>query len=124
MTLNIKAYVGGSFHKAADFENGKTEILTIAGAAVEDFEEGDGTKKKVCLSFHETPKKLVINNERADQLIGIFADSDAENWEGHVVELYQGQTKFAGKPVGCVAIRKPQAPADTPNDDVPWTAAG
>lgn len=87
-----------------------TVCATINGITQEEFKKENGTSEmKWVLSFSDQDRGCVLNGERTEQLEDIHG-FDTDGWMGKQVELYKGTTKYAGKTVDCVAIRKPEAP--------------
>ena len=85
-------------------------ILTIAGVTQE--EVADPTthkkKKKVCLTFKETDKKMVLNATNREIIAkALLKTCDDTKWNGHQIQLYKDpKVRFGRDEVGGLRIRK------------------
>jgi len=111
---------GGDYFKGTspEFENKAKLRLTITEVEMVTFEDKEGDKDKLVLSFKETEKKLPVNFTNADVLFGEIAE-DTDEWVGHKIILYVGQTKMGPGvkvkiPEQDVAPKKPSKPARAP----------
>lgn len=84
-------------------------ILTIAGVTQE--EVADPTthkkKKKVCLTFKETDKKMVLNATNREIIAKeLLKTYDYTKWNGHQIQLYKDpKVRFGKTEVGGLRIR-------------------
>lgn len=85
-------------------------ILTIAGVTQE--EVADPTthkkKKKVCLTFKETDKKMVLNATNREIIAKeLLKTYDYTKWNGHQIQLYKDpKVRFGRDEVGGLRVRK------------------
>lgn len=85
-------------------------VLTIKGVAQEDLVQpsSNKTKKKVCLTFNETDKKMVLNATNRDTIAKeLKLGYDHTKWLGHRIQLYKDpKIRFGREEVGGLRIRK------------------
>lgn len=95
--------------KSADVEAAGGELeYTIKSVARREYEEEDGRKSvKGVLSFNETEAKLALNVTNTHTLIDMYGAENIDSaWVGKKVILYVEMTKFQGKEVPGIRIRK------------------
>lgn len=97
--------------KSADVEAAGGEMeFTIKGVERREYDEDDGSKKvKGVLTFAETESKLalnVTNNHVLQDMYGAKDIDTAAGWIGKKIILYVEMTKFQGKEVPGIRIRK------------------
>ena len=92
--------------RAKDMKKGISYNLTIKACrqvSVFDFK----SKRKVnkwALFFATTPKYLILNDTRGDQLTEIFGSNMSEDWVGHKVVVFAEEIIVAGKPTMTISI--------------------
>lgn len=88
-------------------------ILTIKGVSQEEVTQPGTNKKskKVCLSFKETDKKMVLNATNRDIIAKLVKTWDYTKWPGTKIQLYKDpKVRFGTEEVGGLRVRK-QLPA-------------
>jgi hypothetical protein len=88
----------------------KPMLVTIAGCVKHNIaKEGAPAIDKMCMSFAEIEKPLVMNWTNAQICAAICGSEDTDDWIGHKVVLYvEPNVMFEGKLVGGIRIRKPK----------------
>ena len=85
-------------------------VLTIAGVMQEEIVQPSSNKKKkkVCLSFKETDKKMVLNATNRDTIAkDLKLGYDHTTWPGSRIQLYKDpKIRFGREEVGGLRIRK------------------
>jgi hypothetical protein len=77
--------------------------LKIASTAIEPLNNPQkGQQDKLVLRFHKTNQALVMNLTRYDDVANFLGD-ETNNWPGHLVELYVGESGG----VQCIRCRQP-----------------
>ena len=82
-------------------------IFTMAGVSQESVTDPTThkPKKKVCLSFRETGKKMVLNATNRE-IIAKMLGYDYTKWPGHAIQLYKDpKVRFGRDEVGGMRIR-------------------
>ena len=95
--------------KSADITDAGGELkLTVKTVERMEYNEEDGTKKvKGILYFNETESKLALNVGNTHVMIDMFGAANIEKaWVGKPITLYVEMTKFQGKEVPGIRIRK------------------
>jgi len=104
--VDLSLYSGGSFFTAADVLNG-TKVLTITGCELVTIRNRRGDEdRRFCLTFDESPKKLVLRPEVQTGLINDFGTTETDDWIGQQIEIYAIDTNFGGRPTKGVRARK------------------
>ena len=88
-------------------------ILTIKGVSQEEVAQPGTNKKakKVCLSFKETDKKMVLNATNMKIVAKLLKTYDYTKWPGTKIQLYKDpKVRFGTEEVGGLRVR-PQLPA-------------
>jgi hypothetical protein len=101
---------------ANDFPE-KPMVLEIETARTEKFENDGKSTEKLVVYFRGQKSGLVVGPTVWDQIAEVaaadgvskFDSDDYTKWKGHWVELYRDQTRFGGKMVACIRVRKPGA---------------
>lgn len=92
-------------------------ILTIAGVVQEDVTDPTThkAKKKVCLTFKETDKKMVLNATNREIIAReLLKTYDYTKWPGNKVQLYKDpKVRFGRDEVGGLRVRKTRPEAAT-----------
>ena len=81
--------------------------VTIAGWKLEDVSrDNEPADEKYILSFHETPKPLVLNNVNGESIAQIVGSGDDfDKWIGTVIVLFNDKTvKFGDKRTGGIRV--------------------
>lgn len=92
--------------RTVDMKKGTSYNLTIKACrqvSVFDFK----SKRKVdkwALFFTTTPKYLILNETRWDQLTEIFGSDLSDDWVGHKVVVFAEEIIVAGKPTMTISI--------------------
>ena len=84
-------------------------VLTIKSVSQEDVVQprSDKKKKKVCMSFKETDKKMVLNATNRDVIAGLLKTWDYTKWPGSQIQLYKDpKVRFGTEEVGGLRVRK------------------
>lgn len=84
-------------------------ILTIKGVSQEDVVQPrtNQKKKKVCLTFEETDKKMVLNATNRDIIAKLVKTWDYTKWPGVQIQLYKDpKVRFGTEEVGGLRVRK------------------
>lgn len=93
-------------------------VLTIAGVVQEDVTDPTThkAKKKVCLTFKETEKKMVLNATNREIVArDLLKTYDYTQWPGHQIQLYKDpKVRFGRDEVGGLRIRKFAPKAGSP----------
>ena len=85
-------------------------LVTIASCDKHNVaKEGATPINKLCMSFVELDKPLVMNWTNAQVCAAICGSDDTDDWNGQKVVLYvDPNVMFEGKLVGGIRIRKPK----------------
>lgn len=84
-------------------------VLTIKGVSQEDVVQprSDKKKKKVCMTFAETDKKMVLNATNRDIIASLLKTWDYTKWPGTQIQLYKDpKVRFGTEEVGGLRVRK------------------
>jgi len=111
-----------SKHLSAADLNGQEMILTITGADVQGFDDGD----KVVLFVEETEKSFVMNKTNCQTVATMYGD-DTDEWIGQRITVFSTWVDFQGRQVEAIRVRpKPprqQKPAPARKAAPPVTQA-
>lgn len=83
-------------------------VCTISGVSQEDVMDPTThkAKKKVCLTFKETDKKMVLNATNRDTIAKLLKTWDYTKWPGNAIQLYKDpKVRFGRDEVGGLRIR-------------------
>ena len=86
-------------------------VLTIKGVSQEEVVQPrtNQKKKKVCLTFKETDKKMVLNATNRDIIAKLIKTWDYTKWPGQQIQLYKDpKVRFGTEEVGGLRIRNYQ----------------
>ena len=92
--------------RTADMEKGVSYNLTIKAVRqvrVYDF-KAQAKVNKWALFFNTTPKYLILNETRGDQLTKIFGSDKSEDWIGYKVVVFTEEIIVGGKPKLTISI--------------------
>lgn len=84
-------------------------VLTIKGVSQEEVVQPrtNQKKKKVCLTFSETEKKMVLNATNRDIIAKLVNTWDYTRWPGTQIQLYKDpKVRFGTEEVGGLRVRK------------------
>lgn len=84
-------------------------ILTIKGVTQEEVAQPKTNKKtkKVCLTFKETDKKMVLNATNRDIIAKLVKTWDYTKWPGTKIQLYKDpKVRFGTEEVGGLRVRQ------------------
>jgi hypothetical protein len=99
------------YFRAADYPEGWTLTAEVETARVEEFQNGSDKIEKLVVYLKKQKSGLVIGPTVWDQFAELTGTDEANDWKGHRVELYRDKTRFGGKVVPCIRVRKPDTPA-------------
>ncbi len=138
MKLNEIYESNSNFLKAADLQ-GKKPILKISAAEIveKDYQDGNGPKKQIVLSFENTEKVLGLNFTNASRIAELTESEEIEDWVGVSIKLFTEVVSFQNKKVDAIRIfpelpeaaqqeaviaAKPQfsGPAQDDDSDIPF----
>lgn len=96
---------GGSFLKAEDIGDAKP-IVTIASIELteRDYNDGQGLKKQLVLSFHNKDKKLGLNKTNADRLAELTKSDDTDDWIGVSIKLFVEKVQVGNEKKAAIRI--------------------
>ena len=100
------------FIKAADLQ-GQEWPVTITRLTMEEIENERGREEKPVLSFQGVSKALVVNVTNFDSIAEMHGE-ETDNWPGKEIVLFPTTTRFGGKTVDCVRIKRPGPGATKP----------
>lgn len=83
-------------------------VLTIKGVKQEEVAQPrtNQKKKKVCLTFQETDKKMVLNATNRDIIAKLLGTWDYTKWGGTKIQLYKDpKVRFGTEEVGGLRVR-------------------
>ena len=106
--MNLDEVFPGKWIRARHLR-GKKKTLTITGAQLEKFNDGDPV---VALSFEQTSMKFGCNATNRNTCRDSFGPI-TDDWVGKKITLYPTKTDYQGKIVDCVRIEIPPQ-ADLP----------
>ncbi len=116
---------GGSFLKAEDIGDAKP-IVTIASIELteRDYNDGQGLKKQLVLSFHNKDKKLGLNKTNADRLAELTKSDDTDDWIGVSIKLFVEKVQVGNEKKAAIRIFPELPPpevmsAPKPSDNTP-----
>lgn len=89
--------------KAADIE--EPFVATISSISEIEFKEGE---RGLMCHFSDHTRPISLNRTRCESIADIAGTKDMSEWEGTKIEVFQGETRYQGKKVPCIAIRHPQ----------------
>jgi hypothetical protein len=72
---------------------------------------GTEQELKPIVHFANQTKALVLNVSNFDCIEAALNEADTNRWAGKVVELFATETRFGGKTMPCVRVRKYRKPA-------------
>lgn len=110
--MNINAAFPSKYLKAANIPEGQTAKVRIDRIEKEDV-SGKGEEPKPVLYFVGKDKGMVLNKTNA-RVIEAAYGAETDDWAGKPLEIYSGETSFAGDMVPCLRVRVPKAPAAAP----------
>lgn len=89
---------------------GKDVDLTIKSCEPQDLHSRDDQPTTcVVATFHETPKKLVLNTTNCETIAGLVESGEMESWVGKTFTFYPLKGKWFGKKQEAIRVR-PQLP--------------
>lgn len=122
----------GGFLKADDLGTAKPTVVIEGYEVTErDYNDGNGLKKQIVLSFVGKEKKLGLNFTNAAKLAELFGTDDVDQWAGKTVKLFVEKVKVGSEMKPSIRIwpelpeqQKPVEMTGTPepdeNGDIPW----
>jgi hypothetical protein len=127
----------GTFLKAEDIGD-KKPIVTISAVDLteRDYNDGQGIKKQLVLSFHGKEKKLGLNKTNADRLAELTKSDDTDDWIGVSIKLFVEKVQVGSEKKAAIRIfpelpeqaaefsgnaEPPNFPNGTPDEvEIPW----
>src|SRR5262249_55020111 len=110
-----------TFWSASDLNLGDKLTLTINSVEVE--EVGPEKKPKPVMSFHDQPRKLILNRTNIERLSEAFG-VDTDGWKNQKITLYvDPNVTFGGKRTPALRVKpiKPNGGSATElNDEIPF----
>ena len=103
--MKISEVFHGENLKAEDLR-GKEVVVTIAGWALMDFDDG----KKIQLRFDESDRTLIVNKTNATTISELFGSDDTDDWTGGRICLFVDKTDFNGRRVDCIRVKEAAQP--------------
>jgi len=91
---------------AATFGN-KPRVFTIECVRMEKFDNDGKVTEKPEMYFKGERSGLVLGPVKWDQVCEALDEEDSDRWPGLKVELYPDTTRFGGKKVPTISVRKP-----------------
>jgi hypothetical protein len=109
--MNIGAAFPSKYLKAANIPEDRPVQVRIYRVEQEDV-SGKGAAKEVkpVLYFVGKEKGMVLNKTNAQAIANAYGQETTE-WRGKPVEIYVGETQYAGDVVACLRIRIPKVSA-------------
>ena len=98
------------YFKASEVPDGWALTAEVEMARLEKFQNGRDEVEKLVVYFRKQKSGLVVGPTVWDQFAEIIGTDEADDWKGHLVELYRDKTPFQGKTVPCIRVRKPGTP--------------
>ncbi len=105
--MNIEELFPGKYLKTSDLAGGVLQLV-IASVQIELMQQ-TGEEKPV-VRFHEEDRGLILNVTNKNAIVASYGPV-VESWIGRPIVLFASMTDFGGKPVPCVRVRVPSAPA-------------
>jgi hypothetical protein len=101
--------------KADDIPAGKQVTVVIESIDVQEFEDDNGKKSKLVVSFEGKEKTLVLNKTNATSISHVLGD-DYGNWMGKAIILFSTKVSFGDKMVDAIRVNMPleEAEEDAP----------
>ena len=112
--LDIQSFLGGNFFSQRDLAQ-PAQVLTIAKVEPKVVGQGKQAETKICLTFAESPKPLVMNKTNLSRVAELYGEApqDVVSWRGRQLLVYRSMTTFSGQAMLCVRCCGPsQAPPD------------
>ena len=134
MNINEVYSSSGGFLKADDLGTAKPTV-TISGIEIteRDYNDGNGLKKQIVLSFHGKEKKLGLNFTNASKIAELIGSPNTDDWIGKTIKLFVEKVKVGTEMKPSIRIwpelpeQKQVEPVEmtgTPkpdeNGDIPW----
>ena len=114
MKLNEIYSSNGGFLKADDIGDSKP-VVTIESFEVteRDYNDGNGLKKQIVLSFVGKEKKLGLNFTNASRLAELTKSDDVGDWVGKTIKLFVEKVKVGSEMKPSIRIF-PELPEQKP----------
>lgn len=97
--MDMTGFTGSNYFRAEDLEPDVRIETKIVSVIARDFVDGT---KPVAFTDHQG-KGVVLNPTRTKVLLRAFGPN-SDNWIGKTIFVFLGETMYAGKKTGCVAI--------------------
>jgi hypothetical protein len=95
--------------RASDYPDSWALTAEVEMSRLEKFRNGHDENEKLVVYFKKQKPGLVVGSVVWDQFAEVTGTDEANDWKGHLVELYRDRTSFQGKMVPCIRVRKPGA---------------
>ncbi len=105
--MNIDELFPGKYLKATDLAGG--ELQLVIALVAKELMQQTGEEKPV-VRFHDEDRGLILNVTNKNAIVASYGQV-VESWIGRPIVLFASTTDFGGKPVPCVRVRVPAAPA-------------
>lgn len=123
MNINEVYTTSGGFLKASDLGNSKP-VVTISGIEMteRDYNDGQGVKKQLVLSFYDKEKKLGLNRTNAARLAELTGSEDTDDWLNVTIKLFVEQVQVGNEKKAAIRIfpelpdQKPEPPKSAKGD--------
>jgi len=110
----------GGFLKADDLGTAKTTV-TISGIELSerDYQDGQGLKKQLVLSFAGKDKKLGLNKTNAERLAELTKSDESDDWIGVSLKLFVEKVQVGNEKKAAIRIfpELPEQVAPEPPDE-------
>lgn len=106
--VNINNVFESDYLRALDLD-GKPHLATVTKVELETMRDN---KQKLCVSFKEWDKGLLLNQTNANN-IAAFAGPETDGWVGKQIVLFSAWVDFQGKSVEAIRVRAPKHKAVT-----------
>lgn len=106
--MNIGAAFPSKYLKAATLGD-QVARVRIDRVATEDVSGNRSEDPKPVLYFVGKDKGMVLNKTNARVIESAYG-SETDDWRGKPIEIYVGETQYAGDVVPCLRVRIPKQP--------------
>ena len=106
-TMRVDEVYSGSTIKASDLQ-GKAVKCVIQAYQVKEFEEKEGTRRKVVLTFEGRDKQLVCNKTNSRRIATMHGE-EMDLWIGKQITLQPEKVEFGSDMVDAIRVRLVQA---------------
>jgi hypothetical protein len=128
--VNYKKVFGSKVYVSAADLAGREVPVRIARIDLDEVPDDTGNKQsRLIATFHDKPKKLILNKTNAETLEKLAASDDTEQWVGLSIVLYTARVQWKGKETDGIRIKAPATPTfadpdvahdSSVDDDIPF----